>query len=157
MSDSYPYPRDNMSEDTVTYTVGEYNTLRDRMLKAERLLADTEAERVLLPSMTDLARTVLRNRESQINAFEAELREAVTEGTIDSDLAVTFAEIFDLELSKTYNVTITGSWSGTVTVPLGLDIDDLDSEIICEYPTAGYSDFELDINENSLESEWTDR
>lgn len=85
--------------------------------------------------------------------FESRLKEAVENDEIDSDLAKEFADIFGLELTKTYNITITASWSGTVVVPFGQNIDDLDLTV--NYPEVSYScdEFELDVDEDELDHE----
>jgi hypothetical protein len=95
----------------------------------------------------------IRRQAGQVSEFEDRLKDAVENGEIDGDLAKEFADIFDLELSKTYNITITASWSGTVKVPFGEDVDDFSFSV--EYPTPDYScdGFELDVDEDQTDHE----
>jgi hypothetical protein len=95
----------------------------------------------------------VRRKAGMISEFEDRLKDAAQEEEIDSDLAAEFAAIFELELSKSYTITIEASWSGTVTVPFGQDVDDLDLEF--QFPTLAYScdEFELDIDEDNTDFE----
>ena len=93
----------------------------------------------------------IRTKAGMISEFEDRLKDAAQEQEIDGDLAQEFASIFNLELSKEYTITIEASWSGTVTVPFGQDVDDLDLEF--QFPTLAYScdEFELDIDEDNTD------
>jgi hypothetical protein len=97
--------------------------------------------------------TQIRLLMSNVDSFSARLMEALDNSEIDSDLAKEFADIFDLEMTKEYSVTITASWSGTVTVPFGEDIDDF--EVNIEYPELSYScsDWSLDVDEDEVDHE----
>ena len=72
-------------------------------------------------------------------------------GEVDDDVKY-IAEMLDITLTKTMNVCFTVEFSGTVEVPLGMDTDDLESEIDFEY-RAGYGDAEWDLECNVINSE----
>ena len=109
-----------------------------------------------ISKIDDLNR-IIENQRGQIqraaneeSEFADRLKDAVENDEIDSDLAKEFADIFGIEMTKEYSITITATWSGTVTVPFGDSIDDLD--IAVNYPEPSYScDFEMDVDEDSLD------
>ena len=72
-------------------------------------------------------------------------------GEIDEDMKGV-AELLDIPLTKTMDVCFTVEFTGTVEVPLGMDTDDLESEIDFEY-RAGYGDAEWDLESNLINSE----
>jgi hypothetical protein len=97
--------------------------------------------------------TQIRRQANEVSEFEDRLKEAVENDEIDGDLAKEFADIFGLELSKEYNITITASWSGTLKVPFGQSVDDFSFSV--EYPTPDYScdEFELEVDEDETDFE----
>lgn len=112
--------------------------------------ADLNAENGRLNMNIESLRSQINRYANEQSEFESRLTEAVENGEIDNDLAKEFADIFGLELTKEYVITITGSWSGTVTVPLGESIEDLDIHI--DYPEVGYSsNLEMDVDEDSID------
>lgn len=90
---------------------------------------------------------------NQISEFEDRLKDAVEEQELDGDLAKEFADIFDLTLDKEYRIEISASWSGTVTVPFGQDVDDLSFDF--PLPELSYScnECEIDIDEDNTDFE----
>ena len=98
----------------------------------------------------------IRRKAGMISEFEDRLKEVVEEQGIDNDLAKEFADIFEFSFTKTYNITITATWSGTVEVPFGADVDDLSVQV--DYPTTNYDsdEFDLNVDEDGVEIETTE-
>ena len=113
--------------------------------------ANMNAEVERLNTFIENQRSAIARYANDQSEFESRLTEAIENDEIDGDLAKEFADIFGLELSKEYTISITATWSGTVTVPFGQSIDDLD--ISANYPEVSYScdDFELDVNEDEID------
>lgn len=103
----------------------------------------------------EFTRDRIKKFSAQINSFENALKN--NEWDFDSETLSDLAGYFDIELSREYDVTLTVRWSGTVTVPMDFDIDDienyLDIRIDTDYRTSDaiidlYQDeFDIDYNE----------
>lgn len=103
----------------------------------------------------EFTRDRIKKFSAQINSFENALKN--NEWDFDSETLSDLAGYFDIELSREYDITLTVRWSGTVTVPMDFDIDDienyLDIRIDTDYRTSDaiidlYQDeFDIDYNE----------
>ena len=71
--------------------------------------------------------------------------EAFDMDDFDKDVVTAIAEALEIELTQEHSVTINVTFSGTVTVPLGFDMDDLESHIDFEASANSYTDFECDL------------
>ena len=114
---------------------------------------DTENTKQELLEHIDSLNLQINKRQSMINEFESALKEDIAEGNLDGGLAEAYASIFGFSLETVYNFTITVTFSGSVTVPLGQDIDDLESNLSASLDT-GYSDFDLDWSEDGIEVDY---
>lgn len=73
--------------------------------------------------------------------------EAFDDDEFDKDAFTAIAEALDIELTKEYEVTINVTFSGTVSVPLGFDMDcDLENYIDFEARTNGYGSEEVECD-----------
>jgi hypothetical protein len=70
---------------------------------------------------------------------------------MDPDHVEEIAHIFNFTMTKTYDVTITVRFSGTVEVPLGYDIDNLENQLSASIDSYYASDVELDLMEDQME------
>lgn len=92
---------------------------------------------------------------NQINTFEHYLRENPFE--LDEAALTEMADIFDITLTKEYDVEITVRFNGTVTVPHDFDMDNLDQYITASMDFYGYIDISNDyIEESEISVDWTE-
>ena len=92
----------------------------------------------------------------QVGELEDFLKE--NHSYMDSDHVEEIAGIFDISLEKDYDVTITVTFSGTVSAPMGYDMDDLENDIQAsiENSYSGNSSITVDVSEDSMDIEWTE-
>ena len=90
---------------------------------------------------------------SQINRFEESLREMLRDGEIDADMAENLSRCFDFTLETEVQVNFTITVSGTATVPLGQDVDDIDWENEVYVDVRGSGDIDLDVYVDSFDAE----
>ena len=66
------------------------------------------------------------------------------------------AAIFNIQLEREYFVTITATFSGTVTAPIDYDMDDLENDLQATIDTHHYgnSDVYVDLSEDRMEIDW---
>jgi hypothetical protein len=145
----------------ITVTVGEPRpafepaptpNLTELSLRINTL--EREVERVTdLHQRCQVANVEYENQKSE---FEDRLKDAVENDEIDGDLAKEFADIFDLTLDKEYRITLEASWTGTITVPFGFDVDNLDFEF--PFPELSYScnECDMDIDEDNTSHDVSD-
>ena len=90
---------------------------------------------------------------SQINRFEEQLRDLVSMEEISAEMAIDLARCFDFSLDTEVQVTFTITVSGTATVPLGQDVDDIDweNEVYVDVRSSG--DIEMDVYTDSFDAE----
>ena len=121
----------------------------------EEKVADLEKQ---LKSATDnweYARDRLQSRDRQVNELEDFLKS--NHSDMDSEHVEEIAGIFGISLTVDYDVTINVTLSGTVTVPLDYDMDDLenDIQISVENGYYGNSDVDIDVSEDHMDIDWT--
>lgn len=90
---------------------------------------------------------------SQINRFEEQLRDLVSNEDITPEMAIDLATCFDFTLETEVQVTFTITASGTATIPLGQDVDDIDWENEVSVDLSSYGDIELDVYVDSFDAE----
>jgi len=91
----------------------------------------------------------LRKRNGQVDILESFLKDNYSD--MDPDHVEEIAHIFNFTMTKTYDVTITVRFSGTVEVPLGYDIDNLENQLSASIDSYYASDVELDLMEDQME------
>jgi endonuclease III len=83
--------------------------------------------------------------ENKINAVKGFIQDIYSmNGEINDDIKE-IATLLGIELTKTINVTVNVTFSGTATVALDFDPDDLEGEL-CFSCDEGYSDIEWDMD-----------
>lgn len=104
----------------------------------------------------EYVRERLRKRENQVEDLESFLKE--NHSYMDSDHVEEIASFFNIALERDYDVEITVRFSGTVSVPMGYDIDDLENDISANIENAYYgnSSITVDVSEDSMDIEWTE-
>jgi len=84
--------------------------------------------------------TALRRLTDNVDHFERALKCAIDDETIDSDLAGEFADIFDIQLEKNYEFTVTVEYTFSVTAPMSQDPDDIAENLNFTVESGYYSD-----------------
>ena len=95
--------------------------------------------------------SVLKRQNSYANNLLANAKviilEAFDNDDFDKDVVTNIAEALDVSLTKEYDVTINVTFSGTVSVPLGFDMDcDLENYIRFEASNTRWGDGELECD-----------
>ena len=112
------------------------------------------------PTMQELERTV-EDLHIEINRLNIEIEnlEAYIKDNfdyIDEDVVQNLVDIFALEISKDYDVTVTVTFSGTVSVPLNFDMDDLENSLDARLEFSYYADGTADFMEDRMEIDWSE-
>ncbi len=142
MTDIHPYPP-TMQE--LELRVIELNT------EINRLTSEVEA----LQSDRDYWRGQTNNRQAQIDGLEEYLKENFD--YIDENVTQELVDIFSLTITKDYDVTVTVTFSGIVSVPLNYDMDNLENDLSASLESHYYSaDIEADFSEDRMEIDWSE-
>ena len=92
------------------------------------------------------AQATLHNR---IDLASATIKYAIINDDIDKDTLIQIASDLQVELTREVRVKMTVTASGRATVPVGFNLDEIDSEIGVEFSN-NYGDLELDIDVDDL-------
>jgi hypothetical protein len=121
---------------------------------------ETEISRLTseLESVTfdrDLWKSKYLSRMDQIDNLEQYVKENFD--YIDEEISQSLVDIFGLEISKDYDVTVTVTFSGTVSVPLNYDMDSLENDLNASLESHYYSaNVEADFSEDRMEIDWSE-
>ncbi len=141
MTDIHPYPP-TMQE--LELRVIELNTEIKRLTsEVENLIIDR-----------DYWRGQTNNRQAQIDGLESYLKENFD--YIDENVTQELVDIFSLTITRDYDVEITVTFSGTVSVPLNYDMDNLENDLNASLEATYYSDIESDFSEDRMDIDWTE-
>ena len=139
------------SFDTAPVTMTEYVTVEKLETKVDQLnnsLASMTADR-------DFWQGKAYERQLMIDNLEQWLKEQYD--YIDEEFVQSLADIFGLEITKDYDVTVTVTFSGTVSVPLNYDMDGLENDLSASLESHYYSaDVEADFLEDRMDIDWTE-
>jgi hypothetical protein len=89
-----------------------------------------------LENLLSAQRRIISVEHSKIDNAKALILEAYDVDDFSEDRIQAIAEALEIELTKEYDVTITVTFSGSVTLPLGVDVDDIEN----------YVDFDAEVN-----------
>jgi hypothetical protein len=111
-----------------------------------------------LASMTadrDFWQARAHDRQMMIDNLEQYVKEQYD--YIDEEISQSLVDIFGLNISKDYDVTVTVTFSGTVSVPLNYDMDSLENDLSASLESHYYSaDVEADFSEDRMEIDWSE-
>jgi hypothetical protein len=111
-----------------------------------------------LASMTadrDFWQARAHDRQMMIDNLEQYVKEQYD--YIDEEISQSLVDIFGLSISKDYDVTVTVTFSGTVSVPLNYDMDGLENDLSASLESHYYSaDIEADFSEDRMEIDWSE-
>ena len=135
MTDIHPYPP----------TMQELETKIDQLNNA---LASMTADR-------DFWQARAHDRQMMIDNLEQYVKEQYD--YIDEEISQSLVDIFGLSISKDYDVTVTVTFSGIVSVPLNYDMDNLENDLSASLESHYYSaDIEADFSEDRMEIDWSE-
>ena len=134
-------------DDPALGTLMEVPTYAEMKAKVD----DLENKLSLKTQSWEFASEQLRRRVAQIETFEDALKN--NEWDFDAETLNDLASYFDITLEREYSVEITVRFSGSVTVPMDYDIDDLENELTAEINKGYYSNssVEVDFMEDGME------
>ena len=104
----------------------------------------------------EYARDRLQSRDRQVTELEDFLKD--NHSDMDESHVEEIAGIFGISLTVDYDVTINVTFTGTITVPMGYDMDDLENDIQAriEHGYYGNSDIDIDVSEDHLDIDYTE-
>ena len=141
------------SFDTNTPTMESVENFLTRN-ELEAKVADLENKLSLKTQNWEFASSQLQLRVAQIESFEGALKN--NEWDFDSETLSDLAGYFDIALERDYDVTITVTFTGTVSAPMDYDMDDLENDLQATIDTHHYgnSDVVVDLSEDSMEIDY---
>jgi chromosome segregation ATPase len=123
----------------------------DLTTEINRLNSEVEA----LQSDREFWRGKANERMLMIDNLEEWLKEQ--QNYIDEEFIQSLVDIFGLELTQDYDVQVTVTFSGTVTAPLGYDMDELENALEARLDASYYAgDLVVDFMEDSMDIDWTE-
>ena len=141
MTNIHPYPP------TMQELEQRYRDLETEINRLNSELENITADRDYWKGQTN-------NRQAQIDGLEMYLQENFDH--IDENVTQSLVDIFSLNITKEYDVEITVTFSGTVSVPLNYDMDNLENDLNASLEATYYSDIESDFSEDRMEIDWTE-
>jgi hypothetical protein len=102
----------------------------------------------------DFWRGKAHEKQSMIDNLEEYIKDQFD--YIDENISQSIVDIFGFNITKDYDVTITVTFSGVVTVPLNFDMDRLEDSLNASLDASYYSDIESDFSEDRMDIDWTE-
>lgn len=95
--------------------------------------------------------TIVRNQVAELENFLKANHSDMNDSHVEE-----IASIFNIQLEREYFVTITATFTGTVTAPIDYDMDDLENDLQATIDTHHYgnSDVYVDLSEDRMEIDW---
>ena len=102
----------------------------------------------------DFVRDQLTQVRNQVAELENFLK--ANHSDMDESHVEEIASIFNIQLEREYFVTITATFTGTVTAPIDYDMDDLENDIQATIDTHHYgnSSVYVDLAEDRMDIDW---
>ena len=129
--------------------------LRLKVLDLEQQIIDLTNKAAAATDNWEYARDRLQSRDRQVNELEDFLKS--NHSDMDESHVEEIAGIFGIPLSVDYDVTINVTLSGTVTVPMDYDMDDLENDIQIRVENGYYgnADVDIDVSEDHMDIDYT--
>lgn len=130
--------------------------LRLKVLDLEQKIIDLTNKAAAATDNWEYARDRLQSRDRQVTELEDFLKD--NHSDMDESHVEEIAGIFGISLTVDYDVTINVTFTGTITVPMGYDMDDLENDIQAriEHGYYGNSDIDIDVSEDHLDIDYTE-
>ena len=125
------------------------------MQELEQRISDLETTLAKVTMDRDFWQSKANDRMQMIENLEQYVKENFD--YIDEDVSQSLVDIFALEITKDYDVTVTVTFSGTVSVPLNYDMDSLENDLNASLDSNYYSaNVEADFSEDRMEIDWSE-
>ena len=125
------------------------------MQELEQRISDLETTLAKVTMDRDFWQSKANDRMLMIDNLEQYVKENFD--YIDEDVSQSLVDIFALEITKDYDVTVTVTFSGTVSVPLNYDMDSLENDLNASLDSNYYSaNVEADFSEDRMEIDWSE-
>ncbi len=139
---------DTLSVETVPPFPPTMQELERKIDQLNNALASMTADR-------DFWQARAHDRQMMIDNLEEYVKEQYD--YIDEEISQSLVDIFGLSITKDYDVTVTVTFSGTVSVPLNYDMDSLENDLSANLDSHYYSaDVESDFSEDRMEIDWSE-
>ena len=120
----------------------------------ETKVADLEKQLQFMENDRNFWQEKARDRIRMIDNLEEWLKEQ--HQYLDEDTVQSLVDIFGIELTQEYDVQVTVTFSGTVSVPLNFDMDDLENSLDARLEFSYYADGTADFMEDQMDIDWTE-
>lgn len=120
-------------------------SLADRVINLSRELAVANDALKKAIEQSDTWRTRARTRADKIDNASTIIKDAIINDDVDIDTLKSIADELNIELTREVRIKMTITASGTATVPIDFDLDDIDDEINVNFSNTYGTDTELDI------------
>ena len=120
----------------------------------EKVISDLQKSLQSALDLNSYFNRQLREKNAQFSSVKDIIFEAFDVDEFDKDTVIAIAEVLEIELTEEVNITAKVLFSGTVTVPLGFDVEkDLETYIEFEATASGRGseDVECDLCSDSIE------
>ena len=134
----------------VNATITPYEPTRDE-LSIQINTLQRENER--LTTLSNNYRNYHQGLETKIKNVKGYIDDLISVEGMLSDEVKEIASYLDIALNKTYDVTITVTYSGSVEIPMDADIDDFQQHIDFEFSAPFSDEWEFDISQEDVELE----
>jgi hypothetical protein len=132
------------------YTTYSRDQIKQMVYDLGALSKENETFRLDISSLRNTVSSFQRQnsyKDNLITNAKVIILEAFDNDDFDKDAFTAVAEALEIVLTKEYDVTINVTFSGTVSVPLGFDMDcDLENYIDFEARTNGYGKEEVECD-----------
>lgn len=146
---------DGIDLDTITLTPEKIHPFPHTMQELERKFVDLEKQLEEMENDRNFWKEKADYRIRMIDNLEEWLKEQYD--YIDEEISQSLVDIFGLNITKDYDVTVTVKFTGTVTAPLGYDMDELENALEARLDASYYEgDVVVDFMEDSMDIDWTE-
>lgn len=123
-------------------------TLREMLDKASVQINTLEREVERLTNNWEYVSKVKAELLQKIDNVKGIFLDLASEGEEITETLSEIARMLDISLTREVNVSVTVTFSGTATVPLDMNIDDIASDVSFSFDEGYGSDIEWDISED---------
>ena len=128
-----------------------YETLREQIGEMRSHILTLQSNYDSMSKNWEFQRDVATRFRNQVKQFEEALKENVADESIDMEIAQGYADIFDIVLTKKFDVSVTVTFSGTAEVPLGMDEDSITQNVSFSFDEGWSDGVEWDMVEDDVD------
>ena len=125
-------------------------SLADRVINLSRELAVANDALKKATERSDTWRIRSQHRADRIDNASTLIKDAIINDDVDIDTLKSIAHELNIELTRDVRIKMTITASGTATVPIDFDLDDIDGEISVNFSNNYGTDTELDIEVDDM-------